>query len=166
MGIKVTLQQWSRQWITAGLASGAPRSSETFAVTFPAGPSGSASAVRVIRSSFGRAPSTAGLHPRAFATWTSSDSSHTTTPRGSAFENSGLRSRTFADNASLPDLRTSAPRERHPRALCLLAPCLRSSSEGGSPNNSPSRLRVLLGGPEGSTTWRVKHRLKRHPSGG
>jgi len=42
---------------------------------------------------------------------------------------------------------------------------LRTQAEGGSPNSSPSRLRMLFEAPEGSTIWRTKCSLKRHPSG-
>ena len=51
-------------------------------------------------------------------------------------------------------------------ASCLIASWrLRTQAEGGSPNSSPSRLRMIFGAPEASTIRLVKRNLKRHPSG-
>ena len=46
-----------------------------------------------------------------------------------------------------------------PRVLYLC-----SSTKGGSPNSSPSRLWLLLGGFRASIFWHVKRRPKHHPS--
>ena len=70
----------------------------------------------------------------------------------------GLRQGYFAPRPSLRGLRSRPP------ASCRV---LASSHpvEGGFPNSSPSRLRLLLGAFEGSIIRRVERSLKRHPSG-